>query len=187
MFFLRKTTALLSLLSLLSTNITSAFAPVDYKIFRKVSQGSQCKSALTLEVATIPLDASSTAPTYSEGNGIDNAAVDDRDAWIRNLDFEAFGKEVDALGKKLQKEAGDDDVEHLNKILEWRDWACLLGVASMWAAPNPLTILALSTWTYSSWTMVAHHTCHGGYNRVDAGKYNSRGFALGTITRRISD
>ena len=57
----------------------------------------------------------------------------------------------------------------------------------MWLDPNPITVAALSTWTYASWTMVAHHTCHGGYNRVDAGKYNSRGFALGTVTRRIAD
>lgn len=65
--------------------------------------------------------------------------------------------------------------------------ACALGVATMWLDPNPITIAALSTWTYASWTMVAHHTCHGGYNRVDAGKYNSRGFALGSVTRRIAD
>lgn len=57
----------------------------------------------------------------------------------------------------------------------------------MWLDPNPITIAALSTWTYANWTMVAHHTCHGGYNRVDAGKYNSRGFALGSVTRRIAD
>lgn len=35
--------------------------------------------------------------------------------------------------------------------------------------------------------LAAHHTCHGGYNRVDAGKYNSRGFALGSVKRRIED
>jgi fatty acid desaturase len=48
-------------------------------------------------------------------------------------------------------------------------------------------VAALSTWTYASWTMVAHHTCHGGYNRVDAGKFNSRGFALGSVKKRIED
>ena len=29
-------------------------------------------------------------------------------------------------------------------------------------SPNPVTILALSLWTHSRWTMVAHHTIHGG-------------------------
>ncbi len=183
MFFGRKTIALLPLAPLLSTNIASAFAPVGSNVGRSVTR----ENALTLGVATIPLAPSTAPPTYDDGKNAKDSLINGRDAWIRDLDFEAFGKEVDALGKKLQKSTGDDDVEHLNKILQWREWACLLGVATMWAAPNPLTVIALSTWTYSSWTMVAHHTCHGGYNRVDAGKYNSRGFALGTITRRVSD
>ena len=33
--------------------------------------------------------------------------------------------------------------------------------------------------------MIAHHTCHGGYNRVDAGRYHSRGFALGLLNRCV--
>merc|ERR1712232_568732 len=103
----------------------------------------------------------------------------ERDAWIENLDYKAFGKEVTALGRELQKGSSQEDVDHLNKILSWRNIACVVGVGTMWSLPNPITILALSTWTYASWTMVAHHTCHGGYNRVDAGKYNSKGFALG--------
>ena len=45
----------------------------------------------------------------------------------------------------------------------------------------------MTPWTYASWTMAAHHVSHGGYNRVDAGKSKSRGFAIGSIQRRISD
>uniref|UniRef100_A0A7S2V6J1 Fatty acid desaturase domain-containing protein n=1 Tax=Fibrocapsa japonica TaxID=94617 RepID=A0A7S2V6J1_9STRA len=108
-------------------------------------------------------------------------------SWVQNLDYDAFAKDVTELGKQLQADSGEEDVRHLNKILRWRNLAAVVGVATMWATPNPLTIAALSTWTYASWTMIAHHTCHGGYNRVDAGKYNSRGFALRTIQRRISD
>lgn len=111
----------------------------------------------------------------------------DRDAWVEKLDYTSFAKEVTDLGKKLQKSSGQEDVDHLQKILNWRNLACFLGVSTMWAIPNPLTIIALSTWTYASWTMIAHHTCHGGYNRVDAGKYNSRGFALGSVTKRVAD
>jgi fatty acid desaturase len=33
--------------------------------------------------------------------------------------------------------------------------------------------------------MIAHHTCHGGYNRVDAGRFNSRGFGLGLVNRFV--
>ena len=37
--------------------------------------------------------------------------------------------------------------------------AALLGV-------NPVAVAALSLWSFSRWTMIAHHTCHGGYNRL---------------------
>ncbi|CAJ1336734.1 unnamed protein product [Effrenium voratum] len=36
--------------------------------------------------------------------------------------------------------------------------------------------------------MMGHHVCHGGYNRTDAtGRYSSRGFALGSLWRRVQD
>lgn len=110
-----------------------------------------------------------------------------QDAWVANLDYEGFGKEVSALGAEFLKEAGQDDVEHLKKMVLWRNIAAIVGVSSMWMGPNPITVLALSTWTYSSWTMIAHHCCHGGYNRVDSGGYNSRGFALGNVYNRVKD
>ncbi|KAL7564588.1 hypothetical protein ACA910_017933 [Epithemia clementina (nom. ined.)] len=114
--------------------------------------------------------------------------VDEDDtAWVQNLDYQGFTNEVNALGKQLLQETGPADVQHLQKIVSWRNVAALIGVATMWMTPNPLTIAALSTWTYASWTMIAHHTCHGGYNRVNAGKFNSRGFALGTLQRRVQD
>jgi hypothetical protein len=109
--------------------------------------------------------------------------LDPEDAWVANLDYGAFRKDVADLGKELLKETGDADVEHLNKIVEWRNIAAIVGVSFIWMEPNPITIAALSTWTYASWTMIAHHTCHGGYNRVDAGRYHSRGFALGIVNR----
>ena len=88
--------------------------------------------------------------------------VDEDNAWVANLDYEGFAKEVTDLGKQLLDETGEADVDHLQKILRWRDIAAAVGVATMWMTPNPLTVAALSTWTYASWTMVAHHTCHGG-------------------------
>ena len=82
-------------------------------------------------------------------------------------------------------ETGEADVEHLEKIVGWRNIAAVVGLGTVWMAPNPLTVAALSTWTYASWTMIGHHVCHGGYNRVDAGKFNSRGFALGLVNRCV--
>ena len=56
----------------------------------------------------------------------------------------------------------------------------------MWLAPNPLTVMALSLWTFSRWTTIAHHTCHGGYNNADKTRFfNSKGFALGSLQKRV--
>ena len=36
--------------------------------------------------------------------------------------------------------------------------------------------------------MMGHHACHGGYNRSDpSGRFSSRGFALGSLWRRLQD
>lgn len=92
-----------------------------------------------------------------------------------------------SIKKKLFHNNMEEDVQHLNYILEWRNIAAILGNGTMWASPNPLTIIALSTWTYASWTIVAHDTYHGENNRADTRNYNIQGFTLGKITKRIMD
>jgi hypothetical protein len=127
---------------------------------------------------------SSTSTSTSDNTR--NNLLEPEDAWIANLDYSGFAKEVSVLGKELRSNTGNDDVDHLYKLVQWRNIAAFVGLSTIWMNPNPITIIALSTWTYSSWSMIAHHTCHGGYNRVDAGRYKSRGFALG-LTNRIVD
>lgn len=149
-------------------------------------QTAQSKSAARPQAVAIPLDIppSTTNDVLSstpQEPPASNLAPEDE--WVAKLDYDAFGKEVTALGKELLADTGDNDVEHLQKIVGWRNAAAVVGLASVWMAPNPITIVALSLWTYASWTMIAHHTCHGGYNRVDAGRFNSRGFALGLVNR----
>lgn len=47
--------------------------------------------------------------------------------------------------------------------------------------------MALSLWTFSRWTTIAHHTCHGGYNNADPTRFfNSKGFALGSLRQRVT-
>ena len=153
------------LVALLAARVNSLSPP------SPVTRGSTTKNS----AVALPL---SEAPTTTLGA---------EDNWVANLDYEGFGREVAALGKELLEDTGEDDVAHLQKIVSWRNVAAVAGLLTMWTTPNPLTIAALSTWTYASWTMIAHHTCHGGYNRVDAGSFNSRGFALGTVEQRVRD
>lgn len=110
------------------------------------------------------------------------------DEWIAKLDLEAFGAEVHALGQRLKKEMGAEDKKHLDKIVLWSRGCAIVGLLTMWMAPNPLTVLALSLWTTSAWAMVGHHVSHGGYNRTDpSGNWTSRQFARGSLLRRAQD
>lgn len=74
------------------------------------------------------------------------------DEWIAKVDVEAFKADIKALGDRLSDGQGEEDVRHLQKIIRWSNICGAVGVASMWMAPNPLTILALSTWTLSRCT-----------------------------------
>mmetsp|Transcript_86385 Transcript_86385/g.225341 ORF Transcript_86385/g.225341 Transcript_86385/m.225341 type:complete len:420 (+) Transcript_86385:29-1288(+) len=108
--------------------------------------------------------------------------------WIAQLDLAGFGREVRELGQRLEKDQGQADQDHLHKLLFWSDMCAVVGVATMWMAPNPVSVIALSLWTHSRWTMIGHHCCHGGYNRTDeTGRYSSRGFAVGSLWRRSMD
>ena len=109
------------------------------------------------------------------------------DAWVLNLDHEAFKRDVSELGARLERSQGPDDVAHLKKICLWSNAFAVLGLATMWLPPNPISVMALSLWTFSRWTTIAHHTCHGGYNRADKTKYfSSRGFASGSLYKRAT-
>ena len=110
-----------------------------------------------------------------------------RDRWIKDLDYEKFGAEMKALERELNDAHGDEDVEHLQKMVRWSNGAGALGLLTMWLPLNPVSVVALSTWTFSRWAIIAHHTMHGGFNRCDAGRFNSRGFAVGSLYRRCVD
>jgi fatty acid desaturase len=111
------------------------------------------------------------------------------DEWIADFDLKSFTKEIRELGDKLEKQQGPDDVRHLNKIVGWSNMCALVGFLTMGFGINPISIFALSTWTFSRWTMIAHHTCHGGYDKCHPNKkrWNRFKFAIGSSWRRICD
>lgn len=126
----------------------------------------------------IPTNRKSAADELKEG-----------DEWIANFDLKSFTEEIRALGDKLEKQQGDDDVRHLNKIVGWSNLCALVGILTMGFSVNLISIVALSTWTFSRWTMIAHHTCHGGYDKVhpNKGRWHRFKFAIGTFWRRLAD
>lgn len=82
------------------------------------------------------------------------------------MDIDGLKQDLDALGRRLRSEVGDEDARHLRKIAGWGRALTVLGVATAWIAPNPVSIVALSTGRVARWAMIGHHVCHRGYDRV---------------------
>ena len=79
----------------------------------------------------------------------------------------AFTDDLQALGAELRQECGPADLAHLRRIA-WAGRLCsLLGWATAWIAPNPLSVIGISTGLFARWTMVGHHISHRGYDRID--------------------
>jgi len=87
------------------------------------------------------------------------------------------------LGRRLRREGTDGDLPHLRKIAGWGRLATVLGLATAWLAPNPLSVVALSTGRVARWAMVGHHVSHRGYDKVGGPK--GKTFAEGW--RRLVD
>jgi len=111
------------------------------------------------------------------------------DQWLQKFDYDGFSKEIRALGKKLESQQGPADVAHLNKMIGWSNGCAAVGLLSMGFGVNPLTVICLSLYTYSRWTMIAHHTCHGGYEKIHPNKerWSRFKFGLATFWRRFND
>jgi len=109
--------------------------------------------------------------------------------WIKTFDVNAFRADIKALGDKLEAQQGEDDVRHLNKIVGMANMCAAAGILTMGFGVNFFSIFMLSTWTFARWTMIAHHTCHGGYDKChpNKGRWNRFKFAVGSIWRRICD
>jgi fatty acid desaturase len=102
------------------------------------------------------------------------------EAW-RHADLQRFGAEIDQLRAEIDAERGPDDFKHLRKIERWGRAATIIGYATAWICPNPLSVFAISFGNFVRWAVLAHHILHGGYDRIPEIplRFTSRGFARG--------
>ena len=94
---------------------------------------------------------------------------------------DSFVAELDAIRQKLKAESGDADLRHLKKIRLWRYMCGLTGLATAWVIPNLFSAFLISMFRFTSWTMLAHHVLHKGYDQVPgvSPSNTSKVFALG--------
>jgi fatty acid desaturase len=93
------------------------------------------------------------------------------------------------LGDELERNQGEADVHHLNKMILWSNVLGLVGMMTMGFGVGIVPVVALSTFTFTRWTMIAHHTCHGGYDKCHPNKkrWNRFRFACGGLWNRMCD
>ncbi len=106
-------------------------------------------------------------------------------AFMRNL--KDFTIELNKLKQEAIRDLSSHDLNHLRKVIWVNRLFIVIGYLTAWIFPNPISMVALSLHLTGSWTIVAHHICHSGYNNVPGvpERYKSKVFAMGI--RRFLD
>eukprot|EP01059_Diplonema_ambulator_P023681 TRINITY_DN3921_c4_g1_i1.p1 TRINITY_DN3921_c4_g1~~TRINITY_DN3921_c4_g1_i1.p1 ORF type:complete len:423 (+),score=149.27 TRINITY_DN3921_c4_g1_i1:67-1335(+) len=111
-----------------------------------------------------------------------------RDDWVKKVDMEKFREEMECLGKKLRKEEGKKDIEHLRSLVNVCDALLVIGLAMLGMSPSyVVSWMALGIAITVRWGSVAHHISHGGYSRCDTTDYKRGNFAIGGTWARCRD
>ena len=99
---------------------------------------------------------------------------------FRDIDVAGFCAAIDQLKAEAHANIGPADLAHLRRIEAYGRVATLLGYATAWIIPNPLSAFLLSLGQFTRW-LLAHHILHRGYDRVPdvPRRYTSRVFARG--------
>lgn len=98
------------------------------------------------------------------------------------IDREQLVDNLNAIQKQIIEETNPvEDLRHLKKMQLWGRLCTLLGYATAWILPNPVSALLISQGIFTRWTLITHPISHGGYDGIPgiASRYTSKGFASG--------
>ncbi|MFM7244763.1 MAG: fatty acid desaturase family protein [Planctomycetaceae bacterium] len=101
-------------------------------------------------------------------------------AELAGMNVASFCADIERLKADAYRQIGPADFAHLRKIERYGRIAAILGLATAWTIPNPVTAFLLSLGQFTRW-LLAHHITHRGYDRVPGipARYTSRVFARG--------
>lgn len=127
------------------------------------------------------------AITQSPPSKVSAAAHSERPADSRpirafsEIDYAGFAAELDALHDRLMGQLGEEDLRHLGKMNLWGKAFSLLGYATAWILPNPISAFCISQGNVTRWGLFMHHVGHRGFDRVPnlPAKWHSKTFAQG--------
>jgi fatty acid desaturase len=99
----------------------------------------------------------------------------------KNVDREALAEDLNAIYKDTLTQISEQDFKHLKKMELWGRACSVLGYATAWIIPNPISALLISQGSFTRWTQMTHPIVHKGYDGIDniPANYTSKKFALG--------
>jgi len=92
-----------------------------------------------------------------------------------------LAKDITQLHQQALADIGIEDFNHLTKMERWGKVCTLLGYATAWIIPNPISALLISQGSFTRWTQVAHPLVHKAYDKLEGvnKNYTSKKFAQG--------
>jgi fatty acid desaturase len=108
----------------------------------------------------------------------DHASVDAPD--LASVDAPAFCADIEKLKAEFEGTANHDDFRHLKKIERFGRLFSILGFATAWIIPNPLSAFFIQMGIATRFLLL-HMISHGGYDGIPGipKRYTSKHFALG--------
>jgi hypothetical protein len=97
-----------------------------------------------------------------------------------------FCSEIIKIKNEIIKTTSKAEIfEHFSNILFLQNLLFFLGISGIWIQYNFISILSLTGFIVSRWTINGHHVCHGGYDQCEVYPYLRKDFGKGL--RRFID
>jgi fatty acid desaturase len=99
---------------------------------------------------------------------------------LKNIDARAFSQELSQLHSELVRDLNYDDFRELRRMAYCGKAATVLGYATAWLVPNPVSAFLINQGILTRW-MLMHHISHRGYDKIPGvpARYTSAKFAKG--------
>ncbi len=99
----------------------------------------------------------------------------------QSVDRDQLALDINDIHKQSLANTSIDDFKHLSKMERWGKLCTLLGYATAWIVPNPISALLISQGSFTRWTQVGHPISHRAYNKIAGAQvnYTSKKFAQG--------
>ena len=105
---------------------------------------------------------------------------------FEEVDLDALKADMDELKRSLKKEQGNADRVHFAKVRFATECFAVLGTVAMLLPVHYLVApVLLAVASTARWTMVGHHTSHGGYDWMGSPRFHRSRFALGSWRRAV--